>query len=423
MSLTNSVFPPPSAPPERIRNFVVFSTGQCVSSIGSWMQKTGIGWLAWELTHSVAWVGTIALADLIAALWVAPLAGVVADRSNPYRLTWITQILMLMLALGMYFLVSFGGLNIWLLLAFAVADATLQGFAQPVRMAVTGTLGGKTRISQAIATNSIAVNLARSIGPAIAGLIMVGSGVAPVFACNALSFLAMLAAIVYVRPWIDHPPRHDERAPLRDDISAGFRYVLRTPEISNFFVLVLAFSVLVRPFTELLPAFAGDVFRGGPQTLASLMSAQGIGALVGAAFMLRRGNQAALVRILLVSGGVLALALIAFTSTRDIAWALPAMTLAGLCHVVCNISMQSMGQLLADPGYRGRVLSLYSLLFRACPSVGAFLIGLAADVVSLQVLVGSAAALYGIMLFGYAPIARRLYAASFRRREVADQPG
>ncbi|MDQ8020469.1 MAG: MFS transporter [Moraxellaceae bacterium] len=402
--------PRAALPPARIRNFVNFSTGQGISAIGTWAQKTAVGWLVWELTHSPAWVGAIALSDLIAALWVAPLAGVVTDRSNPYRLLLTTQTLMIVLTLLLWGVVANGLATPWLLLGWAILDATVQGFNQPVRMVAIGSLAPPERMSQAIATNSIAANLARSIGPAIAGVVMLKGDVADVFLINAVSFAAMLGAVHYVRRWLDRPGLVDASASVLSDMASGFAYVRRTPEIATLFFLTLAFALLARPFTELFPALAGEVFKGGPQTLGMLMSAQGVGALVGASWMLKKRGRDALVRITFAAAVGIALALIAFASTRWLALGVATMALAGLFHVVCNIGMQSMAQTMSAPNMRGRVMALYGLIFRAGPALGAFLIGVLAHWIGLQWLIGTAAAIFGLLVLRFIPTVRRVYA-------------
>ncbi|WP_411036049.1 MFS transporter [Shinella sp. BYT-45] len=396
-------------PAPRNRNFVLFAVAQCASFTGAWAQKTAVGWLTWELTHSPAWVGAVALSDLIAALWVAPLAGAVADRSNPYRLIWFTQALTVVNCCIIWFLVAAGLASPWLLLAWAVADSTLQGFNQPVRMLVTGALAPEGRISQAIAANSIAVNVARTAGPAIAGLLIVKAGVESVFLFNALSFAVVFAALLHVRRWIDRPALAPRSARLSGEVLAGFRYIRTEPSIAMLFVLTISFSLLARPFTELFPALAGGSFGGGPQMLAMLMSAQGLGAFVGASWMLRRQSTPALVRISYGAALGIAVALIAFSFAESALFALPLIAIAGLFHVVCNIAMQSMAQSLSLPAMRGRVLALYTLIFRAAPALGAFVLGWLAEWFDLQVMIGIAAGLFAIVVVAALPSARRIY--------------
>jgi hypothetical protein len=220
----------------------------------------------------------------------------------------------------------------------------------------------------------------------------------------------MIAAVIFLRAWIDRPVE-GQRSPIGRDVADGFSYIVRTPQIATLFLLALTFALFARPVFELLPAVAGDVFNGGPEVLTGLMSAQGIGALFGATAMLRRRAQPVLVRITFVAGVGLSAALIAFSSTSLVWVALPVMAVAGLCHVTCNIGMQAMAQMYAAPGYQGRVLGLYGLLIRTAPSIAAFGIGLGAALVDLQVLIGVAAGIAGVGIAVLVPRARRVYSA------------
>ncbi|THF62730.1 MFS transporter [Pseudothauera rhizosphaerae] len=396
--------PPPATPPAR--NFVLFCLGSGISFAGTWAQKTGIGWMVWELTHSVAWVGVLALVDLIAALWVAPLAGTLIDRSSPRRLLSITEGAAMLLATALCLTTLYGGLNIHVLLLFVLAEGSLRGFSQPAQMLLPGLLAPPERLSQAVATSAITIALAISAGPAVAGLVMHGAGgVAPVFALNALSFLAMFAALFHLRRWVDRPPPARGTA-FAEDVREGFRYVTRTPQIAGLFVLVLGFSFLARPlFVDLLPAFVGKVFEGGPGLLSMLMSLQGLGALSGAVLMLRRNGGRALMRILCAASLGICAALLVFVSTARPVLALGAIAAAGFCHVICNVSMQSLCQLYSECALRGRVLALYGLVFRTGPAISAFCIAQAGSRYPLGLLIGGCAAAYAVLVV--AVLARR----------------
>ncbi|WP_188052280.1 MFS transporter [Aureimonas fodinaquatilis] len=393
----------------RKRNFILFAVAQFVSFAGTWMQKAAVGWLIWELTHSPGWVGAIALSDLIAALWVAPLAGAVTDRSNPYRLIQLTQFLALSNTLLLMALVFSGGVTPWLLLVWAIIDATIQGFNQPVRMLITGTLAPRGLLNQAIASNSIAANLARIGGPALAGILMLKSGIESVLLLNAISFIAMFGIIWHLRIWIDQPRAGGAHRSLFADMQAGFSYIRNTREIAMLFVFALSFSLLGRPFIELFPAIAGETFQGGPGMLASLMSAQGVGALVGATCMLTPWRRNVLIAITYCAGISVCLSLIYFSTTTNPYFALPAIAFAGMFHVVCNIGMQSMAQTMSEMAMRGRVLALYWMVFRAVPALGAFTIGLAAHWFNLQVLIGLAACVFIVFTLIKLPLVRQVY--------------
>jgi MFS family permease len=372
------------------------------------MQKAAVGWLVWQLTHSAAWVGSLAMADVITAVWVGPLAGAVTDRSSPFRMILITQSLLTVHALCLGALVSSHTINVWLLFALSLLESTAQGFNQPVRMTIIGMIAGRERLPQAIASNSIANNLARSIGPAIAGIVMVKSAGSAVYLVNAISYGAMIGAILYLRPWTDRTTSIKGPA-LLSDIRDGFSYVRRHPQISVLIALALSFSLLARPFTELLPAIAGDIFKGGPQTLSTLMSVQGLGALVGAGFLLK-GRNRQMVATTFIAGLAVSLCLLAFTGAQDFKLALVALGLAGAFHVACNIGMQSIAQSYSDDAYKGRVLALYGLIFRAGPSLGAFVIGILSQWVGLRWLLADAAALSAIFVVIISLSARRAYA-------------
>lgn len=373
------------------------------------MQKAAVGWLMWELTHAPGWVGAVALSDLVSAIWVAPLAGAAADRSNPFRLILLTQWLSLIAAALLWLMIVGSAATPLALVLWAIVDSTVQGFNQPVRMLVIGMIAPGKRTSQAIAANSIAANVARIIGPAIGGFVILHGGIDWAILLNILSFIPFLLTLIHLRRWIDKSRSSAGRGPLLADVASGFSYVYRTPRIRLLFTLTALFALLGRPFTELFPAIAGEVFAGGPETLALLMSAQGVGALFGASWMLRSRSAAALVATTFGAAFGIAVTLVSFSLSRDATFGLAMMLFAGFFHVVCNIGMQSMAQTMSEAAIRGRVLSLYWLIFRCGPAVGAFLLGVAAHYAGLQALIGCGAAALGVAVIAMIPSVRRIY--------------
>ncbi|MFT0861370.1 MFS transporter [Ancylobacter sp. G4_0304] len=372
------------------RGFVIYAIGQSVASTGTWMQRLAIGWLAWDLTHSVGWVGAMALTELVAALWVAPSSGVLVDRSNLFRLNLLLQGCAMLVALLLYAFTETGMMTIWLLWALALADATWQGLAQPARMVAVSLLAGPKHMAQAIAVNSIGFNVARSVGPAVAGSIIIYFATPMVFLVNIGAFGTMALVLLVLRPALNRPGAASRGAFL-NDVVAGYRYIARTPPVATIFLMVLAFSLLGRPFTELFPAIAGQMLGGGPAMLSLLMSAQGIGALAGGAWMLRRRSIPALARVTYGAGISMALALLGFCIVGHGQIAIALIALAGLGHVMCNIGMQSLAQLFAAREFRGRTMALYGLIFRAGPAAAAALIGGLAEWFGLAPLIGASA--------------------------------
>lgn len=365
------------------------------------MQKTTVGWLTWELTHSTLWVGTIALCDFIAALVITPLAGALTDRSNPFKLLMLTQAMLIGLSLVLWLLIASESLSIWLLFIWAIIEAMVSGLNQPVRMVSIAYLASPGQMSQAIASNSLAGNLARIIGPALAGILMFNDQTAQVLLLNALSYVAMIIAVLLVRQQLNRCGSATRQHSIFSQMQQGVSYIKNTPGITNLLLLLLGFALLARPFTELMPALAGAVFEGGADTLAMLMSAQGIGALIGAAFLLRKRRPEHLPFLIIVASLGISLALTTLALTSSLSWALLVIAIAGLFHVTCNICMQTATQLICDPAMKGRVMSVYGLLFKAMPAIGAFSIALASTWLPLPWLLAGAAAIFGFLVLLY----------------------
>jgi predicted MFS family arabinose efflux permease len=374
------------------------------------MQKTTLGWLAWELTHSPAWVGTLALTELFAAVVVTPFAGAMTDRTNAFRLILATQAAMLAVPLALVASLLAGTLTIWALLIFALVDSVTQAFNQPVRMSIIGALAGRDRLPQAVASNSIAFNLARALGPAIAGMILLKTGeAAAVFTAVIPAYAAMLLVLAVLRRKLNRAAPPPSGTNLFGEITDGCRYVLATPSLLVVFLMAVTFSLLGRPFTELFPAIAGQTVQGGPDVLSALMSAQGVGALVGGLIMLKPRTLPALALVTLVGGLTMCASLMVFSVAGGVTLALALMTVAGLGHVICNIGMQSLVQSSAGSRMRGRVIALYGLIFRGGPALSAAMIGLAAEWISLQHLIGACAMLCAVFMLGIGAVSRSIF--------------
>lgn len=376
--------------------YVIFSLGSGVAFAGIWAQRTAVGWLAWDLTRSVSGVGLFILAELLAALWVAPLSGALADQSRPYRLLLLTGAGSCLLALLLGLLVVTGWLTLPLFWMLVFLDASLRGVRQPVQMLVPGLLSGPETLARAVAASGVTMALAISIGPAMAGLcIRLFDSLAWVFMLNAAAFLIFAAVLQYLRPQLDRVAA-TRRVGLGQAMMTGLHYAWTTPQLRQILLLALVFSVLARPFAELLPALVGEVFQAGP----GLMTAQGCGAVAGALFMLRAQDREQLFLTLRVAGFGIVLALLLFVGTRQtgVLLAALALALAGVCHVICNICMQSLCQLYSLPQLRGRVLALYGLVFRLAPVLGAFVMTQLSVFVPLDVLVAGLVLIHGVYL-------------------------
>jgi predicted MFS family arabinose efflux permease len=347
------------------------------------MQRIGVGWLAWELSHSGAILGLVAFADLFPTIAIGPFGGALADRIDRLRLLRIAQSLIMAQSFALFALTATGLITVELLIALVLFGGIVVGINQPARLALAPSLVPRADLATAVAINSIVFNLARFLGPALAGLVIVWSGVALVFALNALSFLAFLFALARLRL----PPialgGQGQRSML-SAIGEGLGYTSRHPGIGPLLLLNAILAVSARPFFELLPGFAADVFGRDASGLAMLGSAVGIGAVVGGLWLAQRHVESHLTKVALASSFLIALSTLAFALTSWFPVAMVCVALAGFGMVTAGVSAQTLVQTSVEEAMRGRVLSLYGLIFRGGPALGALVMGVASEVIGLQ---------------------------------------
>lgn len=365
----------------RDRNYRIYAGGNAVSLTGTWMQRIAVGWLAWQLTHSGTWLGLVAFADLFPAVVLSPLSGSLADRHDRRRILWVTQIVSMAQAAALAVLTLTNTVTIESLFGLTVVLGIVTALAQPARLALVPSLADRSRLSSAVALNSLVFNLARFLGPVIAGVVIAESGLALAFALNALSYLAFLLALMQLRLQ-PAPPANGGK--LIDDMLAGYAYAVRHAGIGPILLLLAVNAVALRAFTELLPGFADAVFGRGPQALAWLTAMIGLGAIAGALWVAQRPRVHGLTAVANTSTLVAALAVLGFAAT-DLFWfALPCLLVAGVALVLNGVGTQTLIQHAVDGAMRGRVLSLYGTLFRGGPAIGALIMGWLSNQVGLR---------------------------------------
>ena len=389
----------------RHRNHFLFAAGMAPSLITLWMQRLAVGWLTWELTHSPAWLGIIAFADLFPAVVLSPLAGALIDRVDPMRPMILSQAVFLAQALILAVLSFAGLLTIESLLALAIVLGLTHPFNTASRHTILPSLVPREDLSVAIAVNSSLYNVARFIGPAAAGAVIVTGGVTWAFACNVLGYLVFLLALFRMDV---APPERRPRSEttLFGEVAEGWRYTVAHPGIRPVLVLLVITAVVSRPVVDLLPGFAGDVFHRGAGGLAWLTAAMGLGAMGGALWLALRGRLAGLTTITISAVLVLALALGAFTAMDHFFLALPFLAISGFAMVVNGIGSQTLIQSSVAPAMRGRVMSLYTLIYRGMPALGAVVMGSLAEGFGLPATLGGGAVLC-LIAWGWAARRRR----------------
>lgn len=387
----------------RNRDFRIYTYGNVCSNLGTWVQRMAVGWLTWQLTGSGTWLGAIAFADLFPTIVLAPLTGAVADRVNRLTLLTITQSLMLIQAVVLAALTISGLITIEGLLALVIVGGMVMSFNQPVRLAIVPSLVPRADMASAIGINSLIFNAARFVGPMISGLLIGLHGTGAAFLFNSVSYFGFLGALVMIR--LDAEPRRRVASPLRNipvEIMTGYRYAVRHPGIGPMLVILTVVSICARPFVELLPGFAGQVFGRDETGLAMLTSAVGLGAMVGGWWLAQRGAVQGLTSVAMAAVAVLSLALIAFAAS-DVFWlALPALVVAGFGMIVLGVGEQTLIQNAVDPDVRGRVMGLYGMIGRGAPAIGALIMGALSSYVGFRwPVAGGAVLCLGVWLWAH----------------------
>ena len=374
MSIANLLRTPLLALPLRNANFGIYSAGSAISLVGMWMQRIAIGWLTWQLTQSGLWLGIVAFADFFPVLLIGPIAGAAADRWDRLRVVKTSQTISLVQATVLFALTASGHMNIGLLVALTAFQGVVVAFNQPARLALVPSLVPQTDLASAVAINSVVFNLARFIGPMLAGLAIVWSGVAAAFAANALSYVVFLVALARIRvaPTMADTARAAQlrrrsarRHPLYGD-APGDRRAARAADRAR------------RRRTAAQRAAAGICRRRVPLRRRRAFDpgvAIGGGAILGGVWLGHRAHSAGLTRVALGSSLFGALAAIAAVATESMWVAVPAVAVFGFCTSAAGIAIQTLIQLAADRNMRGRVMGLYGLIFRGAPAVGALAAG------------------------------------------------
>lgn len=361
----------------RHRNYRLFFMGQSLSLVGTWMQRVALSWLVYRLTDSALLLGVVGFAGQVPAFLAAPLAGVICDRGNRHRILIATQVLSLLQALLLALLVLGGWIQIWQVVALSLLLGLINGFDMPARQTfLVEMVEERQDLSNAIALNSSMFNGARLVGPSLAGLLIALSGEGLCFLLNAASYLAVIASLLAMR--LRAAPEAERRRPrqrLARGLGEAWRYVAGFAPIGALLLLLTVFNFIAMPYIVLLPVFARDVLRGGPDTLGFLMAAAGLGALSGALYLATRRSVLGMGRLITVSALVFCVALCAFAFSRWTWLSLALMVPVGFGQMIQMAGCNTLIQTLVEDGMRGRVMSFYTMAFMGSYPLGSLLLG------------------------------------------------
>ncbi len=374
-----------TSPALRNRNFLIYLAGSTVSLHGLWIYRVALGWYAWQLSGSELWVGIVAFTQFAPAVIFGPLFGVLADRFDRRRASILINTASVLNMLVLSSLTYLGQVDIGVLVATSLVQGVLDGAHTPVRMTLVPSIVSREQLHSAIASNSIAFNLSRFVGPAIAGFIIATWGVGTAFAVNGVTYLAIVAAVMIIRL---NPGARRTKPPgdVWSELLDGVRYVLSHQTIRSLLITVAVASVFGRGALEMLPAFADKVFNGGASALAILTSAVGAGSIMTGLVLSRNSLwlNKKVVRIAVIAAGLL---VVVFAASDEFWLAVPVITLLGVILSLVGVGSQILIQSLVDDEVRGRVSSLWGMIAFGGTAIGSLLVGSASAMFGLQLTV------------------------------------
>lgn len=382
------------------RNYRLFFFGQGISFIGTMMQNTAQGWLIYRLTNSASMLGLVAFAGQIPAFFMAPIAGILSDRLERKKVILAADLVQMLQSVILAVLVMTGAIKAWHILVLAIMLGTANGFEMTTRHAIVPDIvKNKKDLGKAIAMNSAMFNIGRIAGPSIAGFVIACWGEGACFAINAITYSAILYALVAIR--LPKKIRPDKKTHPLEDLKEGYKYSFTFKPLRDIIFLMGFISLTGASVIVLMPMLAKNVLSGGPQTLGFLMGSIGIGALIGAYYLASRKTIPGLGRV--IAGAVLifgtALCCLAFTSSTPVDMLL--LVITGIGVMLHMSASNTLIQTIAEDRLRGRVLSFYIMAFSGFGPVGNLLSGYAAKAfgIKITILAAGLLTLSGALVF------------------------
>ena len=395
----------------QFRTFRLVCGGQVFGNIGTWMDELSRGWLIYQLTDSVVQLGLVRGIQLLPALLVSPFAGTAADRYSRRTLLLVSQLIQGLSFAALALLIVSGHVVPWHVYVTAVVAGMMQAIQQPARASIVTESVPPESLTNAIGFTSLIFNMARLVGPAIAGAIIVIADTGGAFAVQAG---CMLIATVWAArlPPMPHPEdaaNKGRRESFAQSIVEGWKFSWQSQPVRAGILCTTIVCTLMFPFTTLLPVFARDLLGVGAQGQGFLLAAMGLGALASAATIALAGHRLARGRVMIDSSIVYGFALVVFAASSWYSLSLAAMVVAGLCHVHANALVHTVVQSYSPPAYRGRTMALFNMS-QMLSTAGSVLIGL------LAVVLGSRGAVATMGIVGALGIAALVWRMPGARR-------
>jgi MFS family permease len=404
----------------RHRNYRLFFCGQIISLIGTWMQSIAQSWLVYRLTKSSLLLGLVGFSGQIPVFIFAPLGGLFADRYSRQRTVVATQTASMLLAFILAALTLLGQVRVWEVMVLAALLGLVNAFDIPARQAFIIEMVVPDDLINAIALNSAMFNGARILGPAVAGITVAAIGEGWCFFSNGVSYIAVIVGLLLMV--VTPRARSRRMASGLHSILEGFRFVWHTGPIRALLLLLGLVSVTGMPYAVLMPVFADKVLHSGALSLGLLMGSTGVGALAATLVMAARREVRGLGRWIVYASTGFGLSLILFSFSRSLTLSIALLLPAGFCMLIQMASSNTLIQTMVPDDLRGRVMSVYSMMFMGMAPFGALLAGVIAHRLGapLTVAIGGVVCIAGSLMFGskwpaLRPEARQLIVAQGMR--------
>jgi predicted MFS family arabinose efflux permease len=399
----------------RSYNYRLFYFGQLISLTGTWMQTIGQAWLVLDLTHSPLALGTVTMLQFLPISLLVLFGGVLADKAPKRRLLVLTQTAAMTQAFVLAFLTWSGLIAVWHIYVLAAMLGLTNALDNPTRQAFVVEMVGRDDVMNAVALNSSLFNSARLIGPALGGVLIAAVGVAATFFVNGVSFAAVIVGLLLMKANRLYPAPPSGSGPVFRQLAEGLGYALRTPGILFILILMAAIGTFGYNFTVVLPLLARSVLHVGSIGFGTMTSAMGVGSLVAALALatLRKASR----RTLLIGATAFAILLAAVAASQWYALTLVLLTALGAASVAFTATANTSLQVTAPDRMRGRVMSLYMLLFAGSTPIGGQLTGVMAEHIGVRLTVGIEAAICAVGI-----LAALTYLGTQRASRRADIP-
>lgn len=360
----------------RSRNYRLFFAGQIVSLVGTWITMTATSWLVYRLTGSALLLGTVGFAGQFPAFLMGPFAGIFVDRWNRHRLLVATQILSMLQSFALAALTFTGHITVMHVIVLSAIQGLVNAFDMPARQAFLVTIIDKREdLGNAIALNSSMVNVARLIGPSVAGVIIAAASEGWCFLIDGFSYMAVIAALLAMRIAASAGgTRPGTRHPL-GQLKEGIVYAFGFTPIRSIILLLALVSLVGIPYGILMPVFAKTIFGGGPHTLGLLMTSSGCGALVGALWLAARKSVLGLGRLIPAASALFGAGLMVFSLAPTLWIAVPCLVVTGFGFIIQMAASNTLLQTIVDDEKRGRVMSFYMMAFFGTAPFGSLMAG------------------------------------------------